>query len=156
MDNVVSLCLDDEFEQRCAQWIQERVEWDAFTEISERYIELMQAALKSDDAWEPIRVMARCERIMRVYIALGNDTWLPPLQRRLQDALYLAHRQARRVFIRAALTGSGETTPYDRDLESGKWKDGAEAEADRAAVERHLKEGARLFADLRKRDAKLS
>ena len=155
-DNVVPLCPDDEFEQRCAQWVQERNEWDAFTEISGHYIELMTEALESDDVWEPIRVMARCERIMRVYISTGNDRWFPPLQRQLQNALYLAHRRARRVFIRAALTGSGETTPYDRDLKSGKWKDSADADEDRAAVERHLKEGTRLFAGLRKRDAKLS
>jgi hypothetical protein len=151
-ENVVPLCPGDEFEQRCASWVQERVEWDAFTEISGRYIELMTEALKSADVWEPIRVMARCEGIMRVYISMGNDRWLPPLQRQLQDTLYLAHRRARRVFIRAAMTGSGETTPYDRDLESGRWDNGADVDEDRAAVERHLREGARLFEGLRKRE----
>jgi hypothetical protein len=151
-ENVMPLCPDDAFEQRCASWVQERVEWDAFTEISGRYIELMTEALKSDDVWEPIRVMARCERIMGVYISTGNDRWFSPLHRRLQDTLYLAHRRARRVFIRAALTGRDEPTPYDRDLQSGRLENGPDAEEDRAAVERHLREGARLFEGLRKRE----
>jgi hypothetical protein len=41
MHDVAPLRPDDAFEQKCAQWIQERVEKDAFMDISGRYIELM-------------------------------------------------------------------------------------------------------------------
>jgi hypothetical protein len=149
-DNVVPLCADDEFEKRCEQWVQERIEWDSFEEISGRYIELMEAALKSDDVWEPIRVTARCERITRVYLGFG-DRWLSPFRRQLQDTLYTAHRIARRLFIRRALTGKGKETPFDADLKAnGKW-DTPDALADRAAVERHLREGSRLLEGLTRR-----
>jgi hypothetical protein len=144
---VVPLYPDDEFEQRCAQWVQERVEFDAFEEIAGRYIELMDAALKSDDIWEPVRVTARCERIMRFYAAMWSDGRFPPFQRQLQDALYTAHRIARRLFVRQALTGKG-SLPSDIKIRK---LDGPEAEADRAAVERHLREGTRLLEGLTRR-----
>jgi hypothetical protein len=152
MCDVVPLRPDDEFERRCVEWVKERVEWDAFEEVSGQYFRLMEEAMKSDDVWEPIRVMARAEKLMRLYISMfGHDRWLPPLQRQLQDALYIAHRKARRVFIRAALTGRKEETPYDRDLESGKWDGRPDTEEDRRAVERHLNEGRRLFEGLYER-----
>ena len=144
-DNVVPLVPDDEFEQRCAQWVQERIEKDAFFEISGRYIELMEAALKSNDLWEPIRITAKCERIMRLYCAMWKDGWFPPFRRQLQDALYTAHRKARRLFIRRALTGKGKPLPSDVNIRT---LDGPEAEEDRAAVERHLREGTRLLEGL--------
>ena len=147
-DNVVSLRRNEEFEQRCAQWLRERVEWDAFEQVSERYIELMEVALKSDDVWEPIRVMARAERIMELYAAMWNDRWFPPLQRQLQDALYTAHRIARRLFIRRALTCSKEQQPHnDAMMKSGAWE-GRGAIEDFDAVERHLDEGRRLLDGL--------
>jgi hypothetical protein len=145
MGKVVPLCPDDEFEQRCAQWARERVERDAFMEISGRYIELMEAALKSDDLWEPIRVTARCERIMRLYCAMWSDGRFPPFRRQLQDALHTAHRIARRLFVKRALTGKGKLLPPDVNIRK---LDGPEAEEDRAAVERHLREGARLLEGL--------
>jgi hypothetical protein len=144
-DNVVPLCPDDEFEQRCAQWVQERIRWDCFVEVSGQFIEQMEAALKSEDPWESARVMSRAERLMRLYIEMGDDRWLPPLHQQLRDTLHIAHRQARRLFIRQALTGKG-TLPPDVNI---KTLDGPEADEDRRAVELHLSEGRRLFDGLR-------
>ena len=99
--------------------------------------------------WEPIRVTAKCERIMRVYAAMWKDGWFPPFRQQLQDALCTAHRIARRLFIRQALTGKGKPLPSDIKIRK---LDGPQAEADRAAVERHLREGARLLEGLTRRD----
>src|SRR5262249_43193641 len=122
----------------------ERDTWDVFEKISRTLLQQMTEALKSDDVWEPIRVMARTERLIRLYV-VWDDRWLPPLHRQLQSTLHAAHRVARRGFIRQALTGSKDELPPDAKI---KKFDGPEAEEDRRAVERHLTEGARLFEGL--------
>src|SRR5215469_6389890 len=110
-DNVVPLCADDEFEKRCEQWVAERDEWDVFKEISGEFIERVTVALKSEDPWEPIRIISRTERLMRFYMSIGHSKWLPALHQQLRDTLHAAHRKARRVAIRQALTGKGKPLP---------------------------------------------
>ena len=144
-DNVVPLCADDQFEKRCEQWVAERDEWDVFKEISGEFIERVTVALKSEDPWEPIRIISRTERLMRFYMSIGHSKWLPALHQQLRDTLHAAHRKARRVAIRQALTGKGKPLPPDVNIRT---LDGPEADEDRAAVERHLREGARLLEGL--------
>jgi hypothetical protein len=145
MGKVVQLCPDDEFEKKCEQWVAERDEWDVFKEISGEFIERLTVALKSEDQWEPIRIIARTERLMGFFMSIGHDRWLPSLHRQLRDTLHIAHRKARRVFIKRALTGKGRPLPPDVNIRT---LDGPEAEEDRAAVERHLREGTRLLEGL--------
>jgi hypothetical protein len=53
--------------------------------------------------------------------------------------------KVRRLFIKRALTGKGKPVPPDINIRT---LDGPEAEEDRAAVERHLREGTRLLEGL--------
>jgi hypothetical protein len=123
---------------------------EVFFEITGQLIDLLGEAVKERDHKRGLRIMVNAERLIGEYTREGFYLLLP-LQRDLRDAIYRAHRSARRLFIRKALLCPPEQkAQYQKDFEELGWR-GFDAIEDFHTAVRHIEEGRALLDDLRYR-----
>jgi hypothetical protein len=144
------------------RWAEQRYDFETFQEVTGQFIKAATEALKNEreamkrgeaeDDWETFRLMARTEKLMRFYMSMGyGKKYLEPMQRMLRETLYTGFRMYRRVFIKRFLTCGEDEFPARcaelKEMREKNRSDKNEGE-DFTAVERHLKEGKRLFEGL--------
>jgi hypothetical protein len=113
-----------------------------YREVHEQLIDYLTEALtRRDDPNAAIRIIAAAEKIVGEYLAEEPRPLplLTPFHMELRAHLGIAFRMARRAFIRACFRHG-----LDPTTSGPEWVRGHEWEEDFAAVERHLREGARL------------
>jgi hypothetical protein len=125
-----------------------RAQRDAYNEICGRAFGYMFAAVKNKDPWQAIRLLIQAERLVGEYVVGGFER-LIPLQEEFRDLLRDLIRVERRVVIRRALLCREKDIPrYTEVLRA--WE-GPDATEDFWIVDRALKRGGDIFADLRRR-----
>jgi hypothetical protein len=121
---------------------------EAFNEISGKAFAFCFAAIKAKDPWRSIRMLVRAEKLVGEYVLGGFDRLLP-LQEEFRSLLRDLIRVERRLVIRRALLCKEDERPqWKKALKAWDW--GPDASADYWAVERALRRGADIFADLRR------
>jgi hypothetical protein len=123
---------------------------EAFNAIAGQTFELCFAAINCKGGWRrSIRFLINAEKVAGEYVASGFDRLLP-LQEEFRGLLRDLIRAQRRAVIRRALLCREEEIPEWKEILNG-WDFGPDAAEDYWAVERALRRGQDIFADLRRK-----
>jgi hypothetical protein len=122
---------------------------EAFNEISGKAFRYCSEAYHNRDPWKAIRILINAEKVVGGYVLEGFNL-LEPLQEAFRSLLRDLIRVERRIVIRRALLCKEDERPQWKEALKA-WDFGPDAVADYWAVEKALKRGADIFADLRRK-----